>query len=251
MMPRYPVSHLIVPQTGFSFGSLEAFFDAMSRLGHPSEFLQRDVSGCIRQIVIKLVSLICLTFPSHKQYLLGPCATRFGPTLDPTLHRFDHQRPFLSVPHIDLGPSVFGKHRAPVIHSQERRLGISTSPRVLRRWHFDVTDQRVRWNRKQISFALSTQIQAKTGGTPHLIVARDPGVRQYATALRQHLRRQLMASLKFDRLGYTSFRATRPVLRPIFRKIKTYIDQRLFNSRHVTHVDPYLAVLDLAQSAAP
>jgi hypothetical protein len=35
------------------------------------------------------------------------------------------------------------------------------------------------------------------------------------------------------------------------RKIKTYIDERMFLSRDVTHEDSHLAVLDFTQSAAP
>ena len=133
MMPGDPVSHLIVRQTGFSFGSLEAFFDAMRRLGHPGEFRQRHVIGRVRQIIINLVCFIRLTFSRDKQYLVRSCATRVGPGLDPSLHRFDHQRSLLPIPHIDFGPSVFRQHRAPLIHSHERILGMSTSSRVLRR----------------------------------------------------------------------------------------------------------------------
>ena len=209
MMPGHPVSHLIVRQTGFSFGSLEAFLDAMSCLGHPSEFRQWHVIGRIRQIVIMLISCVRLPLSGHKQCLVRSGATRVGSCLDTTLYRFDYQWSFLPVPHIDLGPRVLGKHRAPVIYSHEGSLGMSTPPRIFRRWHVDVTDQRVRRDRKQVTFALGTQIQPKTAGAPHLIVARDPGMRQYIAKLRQHLQRQLMASLKLDCLGYPGCCATR------------------------------------------
>ena len=181
MMPGYPVSHLIVRQTGFSFGSPEAFFDAMSCRGYAGQFRQGDIGGCIRQIIINLVCIIRLTFASYKQYFVRSCATRVGPRLDPTLHRFDHQRSLFPIPHIDLDPSVFGQHRAPLIHSHERILGMPTSSRVLCGC-LDVTDQRVRRDRKQITFAKSTQIQPKSTGTTHLIVARDPAVRQNLSA---------------------------------------------------------------------
>ncbi len=97
---------------------------------------------------------------------------------------------------------------------------MSTPSRVLRRWCVDVADQRVRGDRKQIPFAAGTQIQPKTTGTAHLVVARDPSVRQVPSAFLQHLQRQLMASLKSDRLGHPGFLATPTVLRPFFRRDK-------------------------------
>ena len=55
MMPGYPSPPLIVPQAGLPFGSLETLFDAMCRLGHPGEFLQRRVG----------VRIVCGRSPPH------------------------------------------------------------------------------------------------------------------------------------------------------------------------------------------
>src|SRR5476651_2454095 len=42
MMPTLPCSDLIVGQARLFLGALDAFLDAMRRLGHPREFLQRS-----------------------------------------------------------------------------------------------------------------------------------------------------------------------------------------------------------------
>src|SRR5271166_5069613 len=68
---------------------------------------------------------------------------------------------------------------------------------------------------------------------------------------RQHLQCQLVPGLKREGLGHSGLLATRPVLGPVLRKIKTYINNRMFFSGDVTHVDAHLAVLNLAQAAAP
>ena len=41
MMPGHPVPHLIVSQTRFPLGTLEAFFDPVLGLGHAGIFLKR------------------------------------------------------------------------------------------------------------------------------------------------------------------------------------------------------------------
>ena len=104
---------------------------------------------------------------------------------------------------------------------------------------------------KQISLAEGTQFQPKTSGTAHFVITRDPRVRQVPSAFRQHLQRQLMASPKLDRLGHTGFLATPTVLGPLFRKIKTFIDERMFFPCDVRHVDADLAILNLAEATAP
>src|SRR5271166_4401952 len=109
----------------------------------------------------------------------------------------------------------------------------------------------VRGDRKQIALAQSTQLQAKTAGPAHLVVAGNPAMWQRLAIPRQHLERQLVPGLKRDGLGHSGLLPTRPVLGPLLGKIKTYINNRMFCSSNVTHVDAYLATLDLAQAAAP
>src|SRR5271165_3383055 len=88
-------------------------------------------------------------------------------------------------------------------------------------------------------------------GPAHLVVAGNPAMWQRLAIPRQHLERQLVPGLKRDGLGHSGLLPTRPVLGPLLGKIKTYINNRMFCSSNVTHVDAYLATLDLAQAAAP
>ncbi len=220
MMPAYPVPHLIVRQASFPFGSLDTLFDAMSRLGHPGEFLQRHAGGRIGQIIINLVCVIRLTFASHKQHLVRTGATFLGPCLNPTFHGFDHQRPFLPVTHIDRDPAILRLFLAPSVYPYERTARTWSSSRVLRWWCLEVANERVRGNRQQIPLAEVTQFQPKTRGTAHFVVTRDPSVWQYPSAFLQHLQRQLMASTKLDRSGHPRFRTTPTVFGPLLRKIR-------------------------------
>src|SRR5271165_5584534 len=251
MMPGDPVSHLIVRQPGFPLGPLEALLDAMCRLRDAGQFFQRRIGVRTRQVIIKLESMIRLTLPGQEQQLLGAGPLPLRPSLDPAFYRFDHQRSFLSVTHLDPGPSILRQGRAPSVHTNERRLRPWPTSAVRRRWHFDVANCCVRGDRKQIAFAQSTQLQAKTAGPAHFVVAGDPGMWQRLTIPRQHLERQLVPGLKRDGLGHSGLLPTRPVLGPLLGKIKTYINNCMFYSSNVTHVDTYLAVVDLAEPATP
>src|SRR4051794_36897313 len=104
MMPGNPLPTLTIAQARLTLGPLEAFLDAMLRLRHPRQFLQRGPRVRVREVVIMLVGLIRLPSPRHEQQLLGTRAPRLGAGLDPTLDDLDHQRPFLAVTHIDPGP---------------------------------------------------------------------------------------------------------------------------------------------------
>ena len=230
MMPGYPSPPLIVPQAGLPFGSLETLFDAMCRFGHPGEFLQRHVGVRIRQIVIMLVDVICLTLSCHKQHFVRTRSTGVGPCLDPALHGFDHQRPFLPVSHVDSRPGIFGQLLTPFVHSYERILGMRAPSRVFWGRHIQVANQCVRGDRQEVSLAEFTQFQAKTRGTAHFVIARDPGVRQVPSAFRQHLQCQLMAGAKLDRLGHTGFLATAAVVGPV-----DVIGNKEYNGRMVTY----------------
>src|SRR5208337_17694 len=250
-MPGHPVSHLIVPQAGLPLGPLKALLDAMCRLGNTRQFFQRDVWVRIRQVIIKFEAIIRLTLPRHEQQLLRASSSALSPSLYPTFHRVDHQRSFLSVTHLDLGPSVLRQGRAPFIQAHERRLPPSPTSGVLRRCCLDVANQCVRGDREQIALAKSTQFLAKTAGPAHLVVAANPAMWQRFTTLRQHLQCQLVPGLKRDGLGYSGLLPTRSVLGPVLSKIETYINNRMFFPRDVAHVNTHLAVVDLAEPATP
>ena len=91
MMPAAPRANFVVGQAAFPLGALETFFDAMSRLAHAGELLQRRLGQRIREIVIVLHRAIRLTFANHHQRFVEAVAGR-GLGADADLDRFDHQR---------------------------------------------------------------------------------------------------------------------------------------------------------------
>src|SRR5512144_2542276 len=225
--------------------------DSMRRLGHPRQFRERGLRGGIRQIVIKLVGLVGLKLAGHEQQLLWPRAPRRRPRLHPPLQRLDHQRTLLAVAHLDRGPGAVREPRATAIQPRERALGTAATPGVFRRRFVEVAGQRVRRDRQQVALAAPPQIPAETRRPAHLVVPRHPSVRQERALLVEHLQRQPMASAELDLPGHPRSLAARAVRRPLVREIKACIDDRMFLPRDVPHVEPDLAVLDLAESTAP
>ena len=178
MMPGHPVPTLIVCQARLTLRPLEAFLDAMLRLRHPRQFLQRCARVRVREIVVMLVGAVRLPSPRHQKQFLGTRAPRLGAGLEPTLDRFDHQRSFLTVTHIDPDPGDLRQRPAPAIQPREGDLGMSSPPRGLRRCHLDVADQQMRGDPQQVTFVVGAQFLPETPRTAHLVVAGDPGVRQ-------------------------------------------------------------------------
>ena len=252
MMPGYPVPHLIVPQAGLPLGPLKTLLDPMRRLGHAGQFLQRHVRSrhstnnnhacrchpldapASRTAAPRDLFHLCSVRAWTRHFTASITSGPFSPSRTSILVQASsgsaaHQRSTRTNGVLGCGP------RPEYSGGGASRSRISV---------FEGTASRYRSPRV-------TQFQAKTAGTAHLVVARDPGVRQHPSAFRQHLQCQLMAGLKLDRLGHSGLLATRPVLGPFLRKIKTYIDDRMFFPRDVSHVDAHLAVLDLAEPAAP
>ncbi len=69
MLPSSPMTHFIVRQTGFAFAPLEAFFNTMFRLGHPSQLPQRGFWIGIGQIIVDFHDLLLVAVPVayHRQ----------------------------------------------------------------------------------------------------------------------------------------------------------------------------------------
>ena len=60
-----------------------------------------------------------------------------------------------------------------------------------------------------------------------------------------------MAGLELDLPRDTRLLAPGPVLGPLLREVEPDVDQGMFDPRDISHVDTDLAVLDLAEPAAP
>ena len=128
---------------------------------------------------------------------------------------------------------------------------MATATRV-RRWiDLQIADESVARNSQQVSFLKSIQTPAKPVRTPHFVVACNPRVRQYLAVCFEHLQTQLMTRSIPCSFWDTGFFAPPSVGRPFFGKIQSRVNQRVFLTRDVSHIDRHLAIVDFAKTAAP
>src|SRR5262249_49215749 len=125
MLPTRPIAHLIIRQTGFALASLEAFFDAMFRFGHPRKFPQWRLRYSIGQIVIHLHHLlvVSVTVADHHQYLLVTLLTLMSSRDHTAFHRLHHQRAFGTIAHINPKPGLIRKRLTPRLDAGPGTLG--------------------------------------------------------------------------------------------------------------------------------
>src|SRR5262245_30907424 len=76
-------------------------------------------------------------------------------------------------------------------------------------------------------------------------------MRQQRPMLIQHLQSQLVPGTEPHLPGYSSLLAAFAVFGPLPRQVKPDIDQGMLQARDVAEVDANLAVIDLAEPAAP
>jgi hypothetical protein len=83
------------------------------------------------------------------------------------------------------------------------------------------------------------------------LVDTRPRMLRRAAMLLEHLQTQLMPRSIASSLRHSGCLATLSIRRPLFGKIQPSIHQSVFVTRHVSHVDRHLAVVDFAQAATP
>src|SRR5262245_17494566 len=125
MLPTRPMAHLIIRQPGFALASLEAFFDAMFRFGHPRQFLQRCLRHRVGQIVVHLHHLlvVAVAVAEHHQYFLVALLTTMGSRDHTALHGLHYQRAFGTIAYIDSTPDLIRKRLPPRLDAAPGPLG--------------------------------------------------------------------------------------------------------------------------------
>ena len=151
VMPPDPVADLIVTQARVALATVEAFFDAMFRLGHASELAEGRGGVSVREVVIVFECPIQLTFAGDEQHLVGACAAGRCAGLNAAVRDLDFQRSLLAIAHVELGPRRLGQRPAPAIDALPRRLRMAAAARVLGRRILGIAEQRVRRNRQQLA----------------------------------------------------------------------------------------------------
>jgi len=76
-------------------------------------------------------------------------------------------------------------------------------------------------------------------------------MRQIPAIVFKHIQRQFVTSLILNVFRYTAFFSTHFIFAPLFWKIQTLINQSMFLTRGVAHVNTHLAVVHLTQSPQP
>jgi len=253
VMPAFPTANFVVGQSGFAFGTLQAFFNAMLCFRDTCEFFERNVMGCIRHVIVCLHdTLVVSVYESnnHQDFFRGLTTLVCSPC-NASLDDLDLQGAFRSVAHINLRPAFLGNRVDPCINASPgtfRRLPNAT---VRGRWRVQVAYQHVRGNSKQVTLAQIVQITAKRVGSSHFVISRNPGVWQQFTVLLQHFQCVLVTGLKPDFLRDSRLRSTTLVLRPFFRKVQTHINQGMLLAGNITHVGGNLTIVDFSQAAEP
>ena len=255
-MPSDPVADLIVAQARRALAAWEAVFDAVFGFGRAGELEDGGVGIGIREVVVVFESPLRLTFAREEQHLVGagaagPCCTNPCAGWDAAERDLERERPRRASAHVERGPRGLGERPTPPINALPRRLRRAAASRVFGRRNCGIAEQRVRRNGPQIAFVLSPQRLTQRPATAQFIVARDPAVRPQRTTFVEPLQRLGVPRLKRHVVRDSRRAAPRAVLRPLLGQIPPRVDQRVFTTRHVGHVDPHLTVVDLALPSAP
>ena len=133
MMPPLPGADLVVGQTRFAFGPLQALFDPVLRFEHPREFGPGRVERRVRQQVIMFPTAVTLSLAEHHQEFRCLRRLAFGTRLHQRARGLHYHRPFRAVTHVDGLPSVRWQRGAPVVHPRERRSPV-TPATAARAW---------------------------------------------------------------------------------------------------------------------
>jgi hypothetical protein len=175
VMPTSPMAHFIIGQTRFTLTALEAFFNSMGRFGHSRQVHQWRLAPSIAEVKVNFYHCLLVTIEianHHREFPVSFLSLRraghhrAGGDLDP-------QRPFGPIAHLQRLPTLLRQCRTPAIQALPGTLGATASTAGRRHWTRQITNQRVAWNRQQITLAQRGQSTTKPVWTPHLIITRE------------------------------------------------------------------------------
>src|SRR5262249_51260965 len=161
------------------------------------------------------------------------------------------QRALLPVAHLDRLPGVVSQGRAPGVGAHERHLLAPPLPGVRRVIRHPVAHPGVARPGQEVAFAPLAQLLAEVGAASHLVVAGDPTVRQQTALFVEHLEGQFVPGGEADLFGHAGLLAASFVPGPLLRQEEAEIDQGVALMADVAEVDADLAIVDLAEPAAP
>src|SRR5712691_8645736 len=183
MMPARPMAHLIIRQAGFTLTALKAFFNALFGLGYAGKVGQRGLGSSIGEVKVDFHSLVlvAVSIANHHRHLPMALLALRRAGHHRAFHALDDQRTFGPIAHVDGCPGLRGQRGAPLIEALPGTLW-TPAPTAGGRWRGrQVTYQCVARNRQQIALAQTIESATKPIRPPHLVVPREPRVRQMHT----------------------------------------------------------------------
>ena len=157
VMPPDPVADLVVAEARLARAALEAFFDAVFRLGRTSELDGGRGGGGVREVVVVVECPLRRTFAGDEQHLDRPGAAGRCAGWDAAEGDIELERSRLTIAHVERGPRGLGERPTPPIDALPRRLRRAAVSRGFGRRKFGIAEQRVRGDRQQITLVSSPQ----------------------------------------------------------------------------------------------
>src|SRR4051794_38926845 len=176
--------------------------------------------------------------------LLGP---------HPHRHGVDPQRPPLAVADLQPGPPRLRLPRRPGVDAAERHLALAAPAGTPSRGTptLQVADVGVAGDVEHIPLAVAAEPAAELRRSAHLVVAADPGVGQALAASLEQVDGDPPRLLEGHRLGDMALGAADRVGRPVLGQVQSAVQRRVAAGGGVGEEDADLAVVLLAQPAAP
>ncbi|AMV40939.1 hypothetical protein VT85_26125 (plasmid) [Planctomyces sp. SH-PL62] len=250
VVPAHPAPNLVLRQPDLPLGRLEHLLDPVPREPGPHQFLQRDVGRGVAQRVVRLG--LGLDGAHHHQPLLRPDPV-LQPGPHPHRHRVDPQRALLAGPDRQPSPAARRQGGRPGVDAAERDRPRAAAAGASARGRrtLQVADDRVAGHVEDVALAAAAEPGAELGRAAELVVADHPGVRQPRPAPLDQFGGDPPALPELDVLGDVALRPSGRVAGPVLRQVQPSVQRGVAAGGGVGQEDPALAVLLLAQPAAP
>src|SRR6266511_752170 len=249
VVPSDPTTDLVVIEPGLAVAGLEHLLNPVPLPLGANHFGQGDLGAGVAQGVVD-PRLADRT--DHHQTLLRPDpSVLFGP--DAHAHRIDHQRPLLAAAEGDPLPPRLRLTRRPDVGPLERHLALAADAGLLpwRATPLQVAHGGVAGYVQHVTLRPSTQRSAELGGPAEFVITHDPAVGQAGQAPVQQVQRDPPLLLEVDLRRDMALRAPGLIVSPILGQVELAVQRGVTGLRGIGQEDADLAVVDLAQPAAP
>ena len=250
VMPTRPTPHLVMVQAHFPFAFLKHLLDPMPFRMRADHLGQRDFDARIRHRVVRPRSRLHAADHDHPLRRSDAPFRILG--LHPARDRLHHQRAFRPGPDFQPLPPARRLPRRPVRDLPERRLEPATArPPRRRRRLVQIPDRRVARHVQHVTLPPVPQAGAEGRHATELVIGGHPAVGHFRTAAAQQVVGDAPLLLKLDGLGDVALGTPSAVHGPVRGQVQAAVQGRVAACGGVAQKDAGLAVLFLAEPAAP